>query len=87
MAYSESKSGGSGVGTIVGFLVGVGVGLLFATRPGSETRQQIADLFKKGREKGEDLISQGREKISDTMQSGAQQQGGKEPFYESGKYT
>ena len=85
MAYRESRDG-SGIGTFVGFLVGVGVGMLFAARPGSETRRQIADLIQRGRKKGEELIGAGSEQLEDAKES-VVSEGGKEPFYESGKYT
>jgi gas vesicle protein len=84
MVQSESK--GSGIGGVVGFLVGVGVGLLMANKPGSETRRDIVDLFNKGRRKSEELIGQGKERLED-VKSGMSSEGGKEPFYESGKYV
>lgn len=82
----QSENGSGVMGTVVGFLCGVGVGLLFATKTGKETRQQISEMINKGRKSGEDLLKQGRETIEgakETMTS----EGGKEPFYESGKYT
>lgn len=86
MVERESNVGGSIVATLVGFACGVGVGLLFAKKPGSETRQDIADLINKGRRKGERLLQQGRERLSGAAE-GIASEGGKEPFYESGKYT
>jgi gas vesicle protein len=86
MKQSESKGSGAGIGAIVGFLCGVGVGLLFAKKPGKETRQQLAELMDKGRKTGEDLLQQGREKIASAKERMASE-GDKEPFYESGKYT
>jgi gas vesicle protein len=77
MRQMESKRGG--IGTFIGFLAGVGVGLLFATRPGSETRRQLGDLLRKGREKGEDLAREGREKVED-ISGKMKSQTGKEPF-------
>ena len=85
MVEKQSNVGGSIVATLVGFACGVGVGLLFAKKPGSETRQDIADLINKGRRKGERLLQQGREKVSSVKERISE--GGKEPFYESGKYT
>ena len=84
MAQQHTKSGG--IGTVVTFLAGVGVGLLFATRTGAETRERLAELIRKGRQRGEDLAGEAGEeleKAEETMTS----EGGKEPFYESGKYT
>ncbi len=84
--YQNRGGGGAGIGAFVGFLAGVGVGLLYAWQTGAETREQLADLFRKGRERGEGLARQTREQVEnakDAMTS----EGGKEPFYESGKYT
>lgn len=82
---SESKTG-SIVGTLIGFACGVGVGLLFARKPGQELREDVVDLINKGRRKSERLVEQGREKISSAKER-ITSETGKEPFYESGKYT
>jgi len=82
MAQHQSKGGG-GLGTVVGFIAGVGVGLLFA-KP--ETREWLTDLLRMGRERGGKLAEKAGEELEqakETMTS----EGGKEPFYESGKYT
>ncbi len=82
MIQSENK--GTGIGAFVGFLAGVGVGLLFAPKPGNETRRQVGNLLIKGRRKGEELL--GRDQ-TETAKEKMVSEGGKEPFYESGKYT
>ena len=81
---TQSEKSSSGVGTLVWFLTGVGVGLLFAAKPGRETRQQLADYFNKSGAK--DLLRKGQEGI-ETAKDRMSSEGGKEPFYESGKYT
>ncbi len=83
--YSEQKSGG-GIGSLFAFLAGVGVGLLVATKPGKDTREQLIDWFKQGKSKSQDYIRRGREKVEDVA-GRMTSEGGKEPFYESGKYT
>lgn len=85
MTMQRESSGGSAFNTVLVFLSGVAVGLLFAPKAGSETREDLQDLISKGREKGEELISRGQ----DALQRGKerlQEEGGKE-FYQPGKYT
>lgn len=41
---------------VTGAAVGAALGVLFAPRSGSETREQLADWLKERREKGEDLL-------------------------------
>ncbi len=86
MAMSTESKGGTGIGSLLVFLSGIGVGLLIATKPGKETREQIVDWLNEGKSKSKDLLRRGREQVEnakDRMTS----EGGKEPFYESGKYT
>ena len=85
MKQSESNAGGIILAGVVGVICGAVAGLLLAPKSGSETREDIADLINKGRRKGEELVEQGREKFSEAKSRVLQ--GGKEPFYESGKYT
>lgn len=41
---------------VTGAAVGAALGVLFAPRAGSETREQLADWLKERREKGEDFL-------------------------------
>ena len=66
MIRTERKT--SAIGTIVGFLTGVGVGVLFATKSSRE-----------------DLVREGCDQLEDAEEKMVSE-GGKEPFYESGKY-
>ena len=54
-----SDSRNDGVQILLGFLagavIGAGLGLLFAPRPGKETREQLADIARRAREKAGEL--------------------------------
>ena len=54
-----SDSGNDGTAVLLAFVagavVGVGLGLLFAPHSGKETREQVADLARRAREKAVDL--------------------------------
>ena len=54
-------SNGGSDGTIFAFLtgaiIGVGVGILLAPKPGSETRKQLGDLAQLAQEKANDIRS------------------------------
>ncbi|HEY3175197.1 MAG TPA: YtxH domain-containing protein [Candidatus Polarisedimenticolia bacterium] len=54
---SDSGSDGTAVllAFVAGAVVGVGLGLLFAPQTGKETREQVADLARRAREKAVDL--------------------------------
>ncbi len=83
---SQRESGGSFVNTVLVFMTGVACGLLFAKQSGEETREQLSELLEKGRQKGQELLSKGSEKVQQQKEK-MTSEGGKEPFYESGKYT
>ena len=48
---------------LAGAVVGVGLGLLFAPKAGTETREQIAEFGRRAREKAEALANEAREKM------------------------
>jgi len=48
---------------LAGAVVGAAVGLLFAPKAGTETREQLAQFGRKAREKAEALASATREKV------------------------
>lgn len=86
MAMETESKGGSAIASLLLFVGGIGVGLLIANKPGKETREQLVDWLKQGKSKGRDLIRKGREQVENAKER-MTSEGGKEPFYESGKYT
>ncbi|MBI4376840.1 MAG: YtxH domain-containing protein [Elusimicrobia bacterium] len=83
---ARESNGGSRIGNLLVFASGIVVGLLVATKPGRDLRAQIGELFQQGRERSERLLRRGKEQVEDAKErmSG---EGGKEPFYETGKYS
>ena len=54
---SDNDTGSSVLFFLTGAAIGAALGVLFAPRAGSETREQLADWLKERRERGEDLLS------------------------------
>jgi gas vesicle protein len=55
MSDNRSDLGGVLGAFLAGALIGVGVGMLLAPKPGRETRRQLADLAKKAQHKAEEM--------------------------------
>ncbi len=68
MEYSEHESmqswGSLGMGFILGAVVGVAIGMLYAPRPGVETRAMIADKADEVKEKVSEAVDMVKEKAS-----------------------
>lgn len=62
----EKTSGGSIAFYLFGAALAVGVGMLFAPRPGRETRELISDWIKKRRERAKELGSEVAENVRST---------------------
>ena len=67
-----SDSGKDGATWLLAFLagaiVGVGVGLLIAPRPGKETRERISDLARQGREKAAEAAADLRRRAQSAVE-------------------
>lgn len=95
MTMQRESSGASAVNTVLVFLSGIAIGMLFAKQSGSDTREQISDMLAKGRKRGEELLGRaglGGTEEADTTDRGHEQveratEGDEESHYESGKYT
>ena len=60
MANNDSGFGGALL-FVTGAIAGATLGVLFAPRSGTETREQLGDWIKERREKGEDLLAKVKE--------------------------
>jgi len=71
----KEEGSGSSAGAVIlsfflGGLVGAGVALLLAPKPGSETRQKIKELVEEVKGKADDYYEQAREKASSGVEKG-----------------
>ena len=72
--YGNGNGGSAFFTFLTGALIGVGLGMLFAPKAGSETRRQLADMARNAQEKATDLsqkmkrrAEEGMDKMRDTM--------------------
>ncbi len=56
--------GSLGLGFILGAMVGVAIGMLYAPRPGAETRHMIADKAEEVKERVSEAVDMVKEKAS-----------------------
>lgn len=83
---SEGRSGESLVAFLVGAIAGAVAGVLFAPRPGKETRQKIRHWAEDVKEKGEELLEEGRERFTTKKeQISAALEAGREAYRKTGK--
>ena len=68
--YSKEESGGFFAGMLTGLAVGVGIGMLFAPRSGSELRQTIAQSAGDFQRKANESYQQASEKVKDVVDKG-----------------
>ena len=58
---NESNTGSTAVAFLAGGLVGAGLALLLAPKPGKELRKDIADIAADAREKAAAVVDQGKD--------------------------
>jgi gas vesicle protein len=65
MNQHSNGAGGFGIGILVGAAIGVVVGILFAPRKGSETREMIGEKAMQAKDKAQDVIETVKVKASE----------------------
>jgi len=60
MANDREGGGGFAIGFMVGTVVGLALGLLFAPKPGEETREMLIEKGKEVREKGAEIATKAK---------------------------
>ncbi|HKY30965.1 MAG TPA: YtxH domain-containing protein [Candidatus Polarisedimenticolia bacterium] len=64
--YHSGGNGGSMFFTfLTGALLGVGIGMLFAPKPGRETRRQLAEMARNAQEKAADVSQRVRRRAQE----------------------
>ena len=62
---NRSGAGGFAIGIILGAVVGLAIGFLYAPRPGQETREMLREKAKEVREKGAEFAGRAQEAAED----------------------
>jgi len=66
---SNSRDSGETVlAFLLGGIIGASLGMLFAPRPGNETREKLKVLLEDLGDKAEVLVEEGKEKVDDIVQ-------------------
>ena len=65
---NSRNSGETMLAFLLGGIVGAAVGILFAPRPGKETREKLKVLLEDLGEKADVLLEEGKEKVEDIVQ-------------------
>lgn len=68
----ESSFSGFGIGLLVGAIVGVAIGLLYAPRPGSETRGMLKEMSEATVDQAKGTAAELKEKMSQRMGASGQ---------------
>ena len=79
MCDNKETVTGIGLGIAIGTVIGLAIGMLYAPRPGEETREILKEKAEEYRHKAVDAISQGRMKAAEVMHKGEEKLVGKKP--------
>ena len=58
----KENAEGFGIGLIAGAAIGVAIGMLYAPRPGAETRMMVRDKIQDAEHRAEEIVSEARQK-------------------------
>ena len=67
---SKDAFAGIGVGIVIGTVIGLVAGMLYAPRPGEETREILKEKTDDFKHKAVEAIEQGKEKAKEVIQMG-----------------
>ena len=73
MSYDESRGrngGGFLIGFIAGSMIGAGLALLFAPKPGDQTRREVAEQAQRVREKAREGLGTASDRVSHFAERG-----------------
>ncbi len=70
MSCNKDTATGIGLGLAIGAVVGLAIGMLYAPRPGEETREILREKAGEYKHKAAEAISHGREKAAEVMHKG-----------------
>ena len=77
MCSSKDAVTGIGLGIAIGAVIGLAAGMLYAPRPGEETREILKDKADEFKHKAAEAITHGREKAAEVMHRGEEKLTGK----------
>ena len=70
MSSGKDTIAGLGLGIMVGAVMGLAIGMLYAPRPGEETREILKEKTGEFKHKVVDAIAQGKEKAIEVIHKG-----------------
>lgn len=83
---SEGRGSESLVAFLIGAAAGAIAGVIFAPRPGKETRQKIGRWIEDVKEKGEEILEESKERLTTKKeQVSAAIEAGREAYRKTGK--
>ncbi len=77
MCDNKETVTGIGLGIAIGAVIGLAIGMLYAPRPGEETREILREKAEDYKHKAAEAISQGRIKAAEAMHKGEEKLAGK----------